>query len=221
MYYYASSLRMYAPLWLAHREPAGINQEKLEPIDYRILHLRFLGWGLDRIALAIERPLAELEKRIGRPTFLETQTEVERGVLQSIIRQGEYEPNQIAKAAAPDAMRRIVKQSQIERDPRTRLQANKTVLQFAGVEPPKKLEITTPDRVLEQMTAAELEQLAEHRLWPARFKEVLRAFLPAPPLLDITPPKQEREHPPMEMPADPGNGPPPSQGNRINPASLD
>jgi hypothetical protein len=207
---------MHAPLWRSHRGPSGIDQTKLEPIDYRILHLRFLGWPTERIAIAVERPLPELEQRIGRQAFAEVQTEVERGVLNSIIKQGEYEPNQIAKAAAPDAMRRIVRQSQIERDPRTRLAANKTVLQFAGVEPPKKLEITTPDRVLEQMTAQELEQLAENRLWPARFKEVLRAFLPAPPL-DVTPSQQEREPAPVE--AVPDDGPPPS-GNRISPESL-
>jgi hypothetical protein len=34
--------------------------------------------------------------------------------------------------------------------------------------------------VIEQMTPAELEDLAERRVWPARFREVLRAFLPAP-----------------------------------------
>lgn len=142
----------------------------------------------------------------------------ERSQLTHLLLPSDHEPNQIAKAAASDAMRRIIRQSQIERDPRTRLAANKTVLQYAGVEPPKRLEITTPDRVLEQMTASELEQLAEHRLWPARFKEVLRAFLPAPPALDVTPTREEREPASVEDPPD--AGPPPSQGNRINPESL-
>jgi hypothetical protein len=210
---------MHAPLWKAHREPEGIHPEKLEPVDYRILHFRFLGWGEERIAVALERPASEIQERARRQAFIEVQTEVERGVLQAIIKQGEYEPTQIAKAAAPDAMRRIVRQSASERDPRTRLAANVRVLQFAGVEPPRKLEITTPDRVLEQMTPGELEQLADHRLWPARFKEVLRAFLPAPPI-DVTP--QEREPAPVEGRPDDGarEEPPPSQGNRINPESL-
>lgn len=206
---------MYAPIWLAHREPEGIATGKLEPVDYRILHLRFLGWGDDRIANAVERPQDEIAERSRRLVFLETQAEVERGVLASIIKQGEYEPTTIAKAAAPDAMRRIVRQSATERDPRTRLAANVRVLQFAGVEPPRKLEITTPDRVLEQMTPLELEQLAEHRLWPARFKEVLRAFLPAP-AVDITP-QQEREPPLVERRADAGA---PRPGTRISPDSL-
>src|SRR5262249_48207672 len=122
-----------------------------------------------------------------------------------------------AKASAPDAMRRIVRQAQAERDPRTRLAANQAVLKYAGVEPPRRLEITTPDRVIEQMTAAELEDLAERRVWPARFREVLRAFLPAVAAatdpsrkaLDVTPGVNDFDEPPDDSP-------PP----KINPASL-
>lgn len=178
-------------------EPDFTVRESLEPVDYRILHLRFTGANDTTIAAAIERTLAEVKARITRPAFLSTQAEVEKGVLNTIIKQGEFEPTTIAKAAAPAAMRRIIEQSERERDPRTRLAANKTVLQFAGTEPPKRLEITTPDRVIEQMTPAELEDLAERRVWPARFREVLRAFLPAPAAMiahqprprDITPPQ--------------------------------
>jgi hypothetical protein len=168
--------------------------EALEPVDYRILHLRFAGHPEPSIADDIGRSVEEVKARIARPSFLQTQAEVEKGVLNTIIKQGEFEPTTIAKAAAPSAMRRIIAQSERERDPRTRLAANKTVLQYAGTEPPKRLEITTPDRVIEQMTAQELEDLAERRVWPARFREVLRAFLPAPVVLrldqkpiDVTP----------------------------------
>lgn len=169
--------------------------ENLEPVDYRILHLRFAGHPESAIADDIGRSIEEVKVRITRPSFLQTQADVEKGVLATIIKQGEFEPTTIAKAAAPAAMRRIIEQSERERDPRTRLAANKTVLQFAGTEPPKRLEITTPDRVIEQMTPAELEDLAERRVWPSRFREVLRAFLPAPAIrqpparviLDITP----------------------------------
>jgi hypothetical protein len=165
-------------------------KESLEPVDYRILHLRFTGASEQTIADSIDRSLEEVKERISRPSFLATQAEVEKGVLATIIKQGEFEPTTIAKAADPAAMRRIIQQSERERDPRTRLQANKTVLQYAGTEPPKRLEITTPDRVIEQMTAAELEDLAERKVWPARFREVLRAFLPAPvALLALDQPK--------------------------------
>src|SRR5215471_1542011 len=211
---------MRAPLWLAARpgEPylgpmaaetgpgmsakrshvlfgkAGPVAEVLEPVDYRLLHLRFAGLSDQAIAEDVGRPIVEVRERIRRPRFLQVQAEIEKGLLHRITMQGEYEPVTLAKAAAPEAMRRIIRQSETERDPRTRLHANKTVLQLAGVEPPKRIEITTPDRVIEQMTAKELEDLAEHRVWPARFREVLRAFLPAPrvpkpseAVLDVTP----------------------------------
>jgi hypothetical protein len=166
----------------------SIPPDRLEPVDYRLLHLLFTGATPRACAHDTERDLAEVTARITRRTFLTVQAEIERGVLDQIVRQGTYEPTTTAKAAAPGAMKRIIDISVRERDPRTRLQANKTVLQYAGVEPPHRVEITTPDRVIEQMTPAELEALADHRVWPARFRDVLRAFLPAPPAIDVTPP---------------------------------
>jgi hypothetical protein len=173
--------------------------DDLEPADYRLLHLAFAGHPVPEMSQQTGRPVEEIRARMRRPRFLAVQAEIEKGVLQRIIRHGEFEPTTVAKAAAPDAMRRIVAQSERERDPRTRLAANKTVLQFAGIEPPRRLEITTPDRVIEQMTPAELEDLAERRVWPSRFREVLRAFLPAvaalapKKALDVTPRHQDED----------------------------
>ena len=104
-------------------------------------------------------------------------------VTRAALQAKDPDPIVLARDAAPAAMRRLIKQSENERDPRVRLAANQAVLKYAGIEPPKRLEITTPDRVIEQMTAQELEDLAERRVWPARFREVLRAFLPAPALV--------------------------------------
>jgi len=194
---------MRAPLWPQHRPTT-----ELEPIDYRILHLEFLGRTPQEIARALKR--TDIEERLDNPAYQAIRKQTEEGLLQQIIRAGDFEPLTIAKANAPKAMQRIVQQSERERDPRTRLAANQTVLKYAGIEPPRKVEITTPDRVIDQMTAQELEDLATRRLWPARFKEVLRAFLPAPPsqtVVDVTPTRRE-EH-------DPG-----PQGDQISPDSL-
>jgi hypothetical protein len=168
----------------------AIQDDTLEPVDYRLLHLLFSGSTEAACAADIDRSVEEVRARVTRRRFLQVQAEIERGVVERVIRQADYEPTTVAKAAAPGAMKRIVDQGIRERDPRTRLQANKAILQYAGVEPPKRLEITTPDRVIEQMTAEELEALAERRVWPARFREVLRAFLPAPEApraIDVTP----------------------------------
>lgn len=194
---------MRAPLWPQHRQP------ELEPIDYRILHLQFLGRTPHEIARALKR--TDIDERLERPAYQAMRKQTEESLLQQIIHSGDFEPLTIAKANAPKAMQRIVQQSERERDPRTRLAANQTVLKYAGIEPPRRLEITTPDRVIDQMTAQELEDLATRRLWPARFREVLRAFLPAPPLqpaIDVTPVKRTEEH-------DPG-----PQGDQISPDSL-
>jgi hypothetical protein len=172
-------------------ETYQILPDVLEPVDYRLLHLLFSGATESACATDTERPVEEIRARVTRRRFLTVQAEIEKGVVERVIRQADYEPTTVAKAAASGAMKRIVDQGIRERDPRTRLQANKAILQYAGVEPPKRLEITTPDRVIEQMTAEELEALAERRVWPARFREVLRAFLPAPAqaAIDVTPAK--------------------------------
>lgn len=196
---------MRAPLWPEDRDAAA-----LEPIDYRILHFQFLGRTPAEIARALKRDQDDIDARLARPAYQAMRRQTEESLLQQIIKAGDFEPLSIAKAHAPKAMQRIVQQSERERDPRTRLAANQTVLKYAGIEPPRRLEITTPDRVLDQMTASELEDLAERRLWPARFKEVLRAFLPAPRTaepIDVTPVKRAEEDP----------GP---QGNQIGADSL-
>jgi hypothetical protein len=164
-----------------------ILEDALEPVDYRLLHLLFTGRPRHELQEDTGRSAEEIEARISRRRFLQVQSEVEKGVLDRIIRLGTWEPTTLAKAASSGAMKRIIDISCRERDPRTRLNANKAVLQYAGVEPPQRLEITTPDRVIEQMTAEELEALAERKVWPGRFKEVLRAFLPAPKPIDVTP----------------------------------
>jgi hypothetical protein len=153
---------------------------KLEPVDYRILTLLFRGAKLARIAALLGRSLQEVATRTDRLAFRQLQAEVEAGVVRQITSGRVGEPTSIAKAAAPAAMRQVVKLSATCHDPRTRLQASKSVLEYAGVEPPRQVEVTTPDRILDQMTAAELLRFAERRVWPERFRDLLRAFLPAP-----------------------------------------
>ena len=83
---------------------AGPVPEVLEPVDYRLLHLRFAGLSDQAIAEDVGRPLVEVRERIRRPRFLQVQAEIEKGLLHRITMQGEYEPVTLAKAAAPEAM---------------------------------------------------------------------------------------------------------------------
>lgn len=153
----------------------------LQPVDYRILTYLFQGLRTAKIASLLGRSVLEIAARIERFAFRRLQAEVEAGVVKGIMAASTTEPVTLAKAAAPSAMRQVVKLAHTSQDPRTRLHASKAVLSYAGVEPPRRIEITTPERILDQMTAAELARFAEQRLWPERFRDLLRAFLPAPP----------------------------------------
>ncbi len=82
------------------------------------------------------------------------------------ITNGEYGVSAIAKANAPDAMRRIVKLSS-EADPRTRLQASKEVLNYAGYQPPKRIEISL-DGMVDKMDTEEKLHFAQTGEWPDR-----------------------------------------------------
>jgi hypothetical protein len=88
-------------------------------------------------------------------------------------------------------MARIIRLSQVAKDSKVRLAASKEILRYAGVEPPRKLEITTPDKLLDQMTPTELARLADHKIWPTRFRDALRYYLPSPAgradIIDVTP----------------------------------
>jgi hypothetical protein len=149
----------------------------LEPVDYRILTLLFQGKRVEQIAGQMGRSREEILARSERPRFKHLQGQVEKGIVERVARAGEFEPVTVARASASGAMRRIVAQSKTAIDPRVYLAANKEVLRMAGCEPPKRIEITTPDKVLDQMTPAELEHFAATREWPTRFKEDLQQFI--------------------------------------------
>lgn len=151
--------------------------EHLEPVDYRILTLLFQGKTMEAVAGEVERSRSEIVARVGRPRFEHLKKEVEKGIVEQIARGGEFEPITIARANASPAMRRIIALSKTSRDPRVYLQANKEVLRFAGAEPPRKLELVTPDKVLDEMTPEELAHFANTREWPMRFKDKLAQFL--------------------------------------------
>src|SRR5262245_63267017 len=125
---------------------------KLEPVDYRILTWLFQGIKTARIASRLGRPLAEIARRIDRTAFRQLQAEVEAGVVKAILSASAAEPVTMAKAAAPGAMKRDVRLSNPSQDPRTRLAASKSIFQYAGLEPPRRVEITTPKRVLDRFS---------------------------------------------------------------------
>jgi hypothetical protein len=152
---------------------------ELEPLDFRILTMLFEGTKPTAIcaALSLDRP--EFDQRTARLAFKDLERRIEKSMVERITGRGDFEPVTAARAEAPQAMKRLIHQSRLERDPKVRLAANQAVLKYGGVEPARKVEITTPDKILEQMTPAELALFAAHRQWPGRFREALRAYLPS------------------------------------------
>jgi hypothetical protein len=156
--------------------PPGIPDD-LEPVDYTLLAQLFRGVRLPEIAQALGRPVDECLARSVRPAFVDLQRDVKQGILVAITATGEAEPVTLAKVNAPGAMKRILALSKTTTDPRVYLQANTKVLDYAGIQPPEPFEKVTPERILDQMTPAELHHYAETREWPHRFATQLRHLM--------------------------------------------
>jgi len=180
--------------WLGHEfgdasilaEADSAIAPELEPVDYRILTLQFEGSKSVTILAALGIEHGELQARVSRPAFRELVGRVERAMVARITGSGEFEPLTAARAEAPAAMKRIIQQGRLERDPKVRLAANQHVLKMAGVEPARRVEVTTPDRILDQMTPEELALFAAHRKWPSRFREALRAYIPVASKVEVS-----------------------------------
>jgi len=184
---------MWAPIF-KNRSGDGEN-EPLDGTDYRILTYLLDGVPKPDIPDLFTLPPEQIRHRLENPRLQTLLRQIERGIVERLADLAGIEPVTRAKAAAPDAMARIIRLSQIAKDSKVRLAASKEILRYAGVEPPRKLEITTPDKLLDQMTPQELARLADHKIWPTRFKDALRYYLPSPAaeprglpeVIDVTP----------------------------------
>lgn len=165
-----------------------------DPLDYQLLVLSLSGTRRQELADRFTLTLEDLDSRLAGLAEVKKQLTVT--LLADVTSHADVEPVTHAKVEASGAMRRLVAQAKQERDPKVRLAANQAILRYAGVEPAKKVEFTTPDRVLEQMTPQELAAFAASRIWPERFRSALRAFMPT--AIDVTP-----------------NSPPPKPSNHI------
>lgn len=176
--------------------PTDTPPTSLDNIDRAICTLQLSDHSILEIALILTLPRDEVATRIGHPAYQALKRAIERGILTRVAEVRSAEPITRAKAAAPDAMGTMIRLARNAKENRIRLKAAEGVLKFAGVEPPKRVELTAPDRLLDLMTVQELAALADKKIWPSRFKDQLRHLLPAPSVrdfLDITPQDEEGE----------------------------
>lgn len=142
--------------------------------------------GINRYELVARLALGHDHGRIGRAMGIDSDAvrdaaraceglfaQVEEAVRQRFIAEADVEATTLAKAAAPDAMRNIITLAESCNDAKTKHAANRSVLEFAGTTPPKRIEISSGDKLLDMMTADELREFAAGK-WPARFADQLR-----------------------------------------------
>lgn len=98
--------------------------------------------------------------------------QVEQAVLERVAR-GEFGVLAAAKQAAPGAFRRLQLIAKQAEDDKVRLTANLELIKLAGIKAPAPMEQETPERIMDQMTAEELEAFARDRVWPERLADRL------------------------------------------------
>jgi hypothetical protein len=124
---------------------------------------------------------AEVESLINRPVFQE-QMELQTRTMVDNITNGNYGVSQIARANAPDAMRRIIQHSRQNDDLRVSLQACEKILNYAGLQPPRRIETLAIDNLFPKMSPEELIHYAKTLELPDRFSEEAQKLqaLPSP-----------------------------------------
>ena len=188
------------------RDAPPSDDEPLSEIQLRTIVLLLQGERYPAISAILGVTLDEVRQLALHPQVRDQIARVEQAITRKVTQAGEFEPITAAKAEAPAAMRRMIAQSRAERDPKVKLAAHQAVLKFAGVEPARRIELTTPDKILDQMTPEELALFAAKKLWPARFKNALRAYLPQADTtrslpIDITPTSVQTTEPAADLPA--------------------
>src|SRR5207249_367041 len=94
---------------------------------------------------------------------------------------GEAGPVAIAEAAAEEAMQTLVDLMRTSESDAVRRQCAVDLLAHAGLQPAARTEVrVTIEHLVEQMTAEELRDFAEHQRWPARLEGEARRLLAAP-----------------------------------------
>jgi len=153
----------------------------MEPHDWWVLSLVLRGQSIPQISSITGIGIPKLAILTKRPIFLE-QLDIQSRVMIENITNGNYGVSQIARANAPDAMRRIIDHSRQSRDLKVSLMASKEVLNYAGLQPVRRIETLSVDALLPKMTPEELIHFAKTLELPDRFAEQAQRLkaLPSP-----------------------------------------
>ena len=150
----------------------GLPPPDLDGLDYRILAAwsEHKAWGVLAAELAIS-PVT-IKNRVRRPVFQQTLQRLQRNFFDQVAR-GEYGALALLKANTVGAVKRLIGMSRGAEDERVKLNAILEVIKLAGVQPPKPAVIENPERLLDQMTAEELDHFDRTNEFPRRLADQL------------------------------------------------
>lgn len=150
----------------------GEKPGEMAPGDYVILGKVFERKNTRQIAEELGISKATVRKVTHSEVFRTYVSLVEERMLERISA-GEFGALAIAKAETVGAMKRVVGMSKSSDDERVKLNANLEILKLGGIQPPKPAVIESPERLIDLMTAEELDAFAREGTFPERLGDQL------------------------------------------------
>jgi hypothetical protein len=152
-----------------------MNIPGMDPHSWWVLSLMLRGYPLTKIAKITGINHPRLLTLTQEAVFRE-QLDVQSRIMVENITNGNYGVTQIARANAPNAMRRIIEHSRQDDDRKTSLLASKEILNYAGLQPVRRIETLSVNDLFHKMTPEELIHYAKTVELPDRFEEQARQF---------------------------------------------
>ncbi len=143
----------------------------LKPREWMLLGHLYEGNTLRGAATILSIPYDAAKTIAKKPQFKKAIQQIDQAIAERISR-GEFGAMAIAKAGAPRAMQ-VIHDLLDSRHEKTRLQAANDLLKWSGMQPPKPQVTESVERLIDLMTADELEVFASTGEWPERFKDQL------------------------------------------------
>lgn len=167
--------------WKPHDQPdpppeeerrLGAPLDGMTPRDWMILGKLYEGKKEKQIGREMGLSQSKISQVVNSPAFKAALKVVEERIVERIAR-GEFGIMAIFKAEMIPAARRIIGISKVSEDDRVRLAANESIVKKGGYREPAPAVTESPERLLDQMTAEELDHFSKTSEFPDRFKDQL------------------------------------------------
>lgn len=165
----------------------------LSPEEMTVVLLHFQSRTTEEIATVLHIDPEDVTGILERPAVKAKLRTIDEKITEKITK-GDFGVAAVFKSSAPGAARRIVGMSKRAREERTKLQANKDVLNYAGYERPRMVHITV-EHIFDQMSVEELDSYAVTGEIPNRFEGQLGQM----GVIQKQIPHQPREDPPQPV----------------------